>query len=394
MIEKVYSFSDINVIPVLSSIKSKSEISLMSNLTKDIILKIPFVLESSNIDKIMDINLNGGLGIINKMNINIQIDMVKKIKNYINIFNNTPTTVNANVTLLQLKEMFKDNSLEYILVVSNTNNCLGIIKRSHIEISNIKTTDNIYAYQIMTSINNIKYFNQYEYNWMSLIENPIMDVLEYFKIYDDIPILCDNKQILGVLSFKNLVKFYNNKNNYIYDNYGRLLSCVSIGYSINYLENIKKLVEVGLDILCINVENAYNENIYDAIKRIRIEYPNLVLIVGNVNSSCAYKYISGSDVHSIMVGNNTEFGQFTLLQECKKIKDYYNINIPIINKSGLHDDLKSTFKALVGGSNIILVDDTFNWKQNLKDITNQLVSVNVDSINKLHCTSLSFNSKI
>lgn len=391
--KRVYSFNDIKVKQVLTNIKAKSEINLATKLTNNVNLKLPFILMSSDIDEIKDININGGLGIINKMNIDDQVEMVKKVKKHINIFNTDIITVNTNTTFIELQELFKNEQLEYVFVVDYYSGCLGMIYREHLDIVQICNQNSnvgegrgthLMANEIMTEISKIKYFNQYDYDWLTLIASPVQFILDQFKMSPNIPILCNNKQIIGVLSLKEFIKFYKLKDKLLFDGYGKLLAAACIGITQDYIERINKLVFAGLDILCINIDNGYNSLLFDIVKDTKQRHPNLIIIIGNINTVEGYTALKDIPVDAVVIGDGTEDGQFTLLQECKQV-----YNIPIINNSGIPSKNDNMFKALLAGANSILIQSD-KWKDIYmsKNIIYPMVAVNIKTIDELHSANI------
>ena len=392
--KRVFSFNDIKIKPVLTNINSKKEVQLTTKLTNNINLKTPFVLLSSNVDELIDINTNGGLGIVKKMQLDDQINIIKKIKTHINIFNTDIITVNAYSTFLELQEIFKNQEVEYVFVVDYYAACIGMIFRQHMEITAICNINNTTtANEIMTEISKIKYFNQYDYDWLTMTSNPVKFILDEFKMTPVIPILCENKKVLGVLSLKDLIKFYKLKDNLLFDGYGKLLAAACIGISNDYIERINKLVYAGLDILYLNIDNAYNTLLFEVVKDTKTRHPNLVIIVGNIHTVDSYKALNEIGVDAVVVGDETEFGQFSLLQECKNV-----YNIPIINNSGIPSYEKNVFKSLLAGANTILIDsDKYDknekdWKQiyTSNNIIYPMVSVNIKTISELHSSNIEY----
>lgn len=389
--KRIYSFNDIKVKQVLTNIKAKSEINLGTKLTNNVNLKLPFILMSSDIDEIKDININGGLGIINKMSIDDQVEIVKKLKKHINIFNTDIVTVNTNTTFVELQELFKNEQLEYVFVVDYYSGCVGMIYREHLDISKICNQNNTHliANEIMTELGKIKYFNQYDYDWLTLIASPVQFILDQFKMNPNIPILCNNKQVIGVLSLKEFIKFYKIKDNLLFDSHGKLLAAACIGITQDYIERINKLVFAGLDILYINIDNGYNSLLFDIVKDTKQRHPNLIIIIGNINTVEGYTALKDTSVDAVVIGDGTEDGQFTLLQECKQV-----YNIPIINNSGLPSKNDNIFKALLAGANSILIETSKDckWKDiyTSKNIIYPMVSVNIKTIDELHSANIDF----
>ena len=101
---EAYTFNDVLIVPNFSSVKSRKNIDISTNLTKNIKLKIPII--SSNMDTVtgyemaIEMAKNGGLGILHRfLSIEDQVDMVKKVKRYMNYKIDDPYTMNINTTV-------------------------------------------------------------------------------------------------------------------------------------------------------------------------------------------------------------------------------------------------------------------------------------------------------
>jgi hypothetical protein len=109
----------------------------------------------------------------------------------------------------------------------------------------------------------MKSFKLADCDWKNIVTYTpwnIRDLLDEFRTNEIIPILGDNKKLLGVITLQNILKFYKYKSNCLVDEFGQLLAAASIGICQNYLEKVDKLVNAGLNILYINIENAYNNS--------------------------------------------------------------------------------------------------------------------------------------
>ena len=60
-----------------------------------------------------------------------------------------------------------------------------------------------------------------------------------------------------------------NKNIYSLDPQNRLLVGAAVGIVGDYYERATKLVEAGIDILCIDVANGYNQTVYNVIQKLK-----------------------------------------------------------------------------------------------------------------------------
>lgn len=388
---KVYSFNDVNIVPSLTTLKSKDDVSLLTKITKTIFTKIPIIVSSNNILNLIDIHTNGGIGIFKSDDFVEQLNYVKYIKKYTSPIDQTPITIYSNTTFDELKMIFNEQIVDYIAVVDQDNTCLGFIEKKNIE----TLQGNFYANEIMTPLNSMKFYKNTDYNWSDILTGPPnQELINSLNTVNIMPIVCDNKKLQGVMTLNNIINYYNNRSRCVLDNTGRLLSSIMIGVFDNYTERMERvdvLVKAGLDILYLNVDNAYNKLVFDIVKEIKQKYENLIVIVGNVNSVDAFKYICESGADCICVGNGTESGQFTLLQRCFELSKKYKI--PIINNSGFFNENLNLIKSFSAGSSCILFKDNYKDKNLyipdiLESIQSGLLYVNCTSIENLHLSDI------
>ena len=392
--KKAISFNDINIIPVLTDMKSDQDISFSSKFTKSISLSLPIVSFSNNVQNIIDLNLLGALGILKSDDLEKQIQFINTLKNYLKFIDETPITISSNANYDEIKNTFLQYSCDYITVIDESNTFLGFITSSYFDIVSI-LDNNIHAYQIMITLENLKCYKTYDYNWNNLlVENPVSSIINDLKIFPLIPIICDSNKLYGVITLKNITSFYKYRNKSTTDKKGKLITAISTGIFSDSIDRINTLVNLGLDIIFIQIDNAYNNCLINTIKDIKNKFPILQIVVGNVHSSSAFRYLCEAGVDSISVGNGAEFGQFTLLKECFELSKKYNV--PIINNSGIPSQNKNIFKAFTAGCNSILIenDSTFNYKitEILDFIRYGLVSLNITDINQLHNINVEYIS--
>ena len=394
--KKAKSFNDINIIPVLTNIKSQNDISFSTKITKNLSLSTPVVSLSKNIDNIINMNLLGGLGVFDNSkgidNLENQIQFINTVKNYLKYIDETPITIYSNSTFEEIKNTFLQYSSDYIAVVDETNTFLGFITYSYFNLVSV-LDNNIYAHQIMIPLEKLKYYKTYDYNWNDLLtERPNIDIINNLKIFQFIPIISDNNTLQGVITLKNFTNFYKYRNKALVDKKGKLITAISTCIFSDSIDRIKKLVNVGLDVIFFQIDNAYNNCLVNIIKDIKCKFPSLKIIIGNIHSSNAFKYLCEAGVDSISVGNGTEFGQFTLLQECFELSKLYNVTI--INNSGNPTQNNNIFKSFAAGGHSFLITDDIKFNYTIENvleiIKNGLVSLNIIDINHLHSTNIEY----
>ena len=252
---------------------------------------------------------------------------------------------------------------------NNTNNTINITNITNTTNTNINTTNT----NINTTINQnallLLHFN------LDSVLSIAKDLIHKNKI-EKIPIV-NGSFLIGLITLKNICHYENNKYKACIDSNGSLCVGGAIGIVDDYIERLDRLVSAGVDLICIDVANGFNTNIFNTISLIRAKYPLLVLMVGNVCNWQGYAALAQYDVDCIRIGvgngsicttrleTGIGKGQFSAVLECFRYKnDYDNININgrqypnIICDGGSLGKTGNKVKALACGSSAIMLGRT------------------------------------
>ena len=360
------SFDDVLISPRYSNIESRKTISLKTRLTKNISLNLPLIsspMDTITEDKMaIEMALNGGLGIIHRYNtIEQQVNMIKKVKRYLTFIIENPYTILETETVQDLLNKIKEYNVYSYLVTDNTNTLKGIVTKRDLNGHIINNDDNnIKIKDIMTDTDRM--FVMHEDN---ITRNEVMNYMIECKI-EKLPVIDSQNKIKGMILFKNLMDYELNKNNYSFDSQNRLLVGAAIGIVGDYYERAVKLVEVGCDILCIDVANGYNETVYNTV--IQLKRLGVDIMVGNVCNPEGFEFLckAGADCIRVGIGNGSicstrlvtgvGSGQFTSLLSCRQIARTYNIGM--ISDGGHLGKDGNIAKALVVGANAMILGKT------------------------------------
>jgi IMP dehydrogenase len=360
------SFDDVLISPRLSTIESRKTISLRTQLTKNITLNLPLI--SSPMDTIteekmaIEMALNGGLGIIHRYNtIEQQVDMVKKVKRYLSFIITNPYTILESQTVEDLLSKIKEDNVYSYLVTDETNTLKGIITKRDLNAHIIGNNDNsIQIKNIMTPQHKIHYMHNGQFT-----RHDVINMMNEHKI-EKVPLLDINYKIEGMILYKNLMDYEMNKNTYSLDPQNRLLVGAAVGIVGDYYERATKLVEAGVDILCIDVANGFNQTVYNVVKKLK--ELNVDIMVGNVCNPDGFEFLcrAGADCIRVGIGNGSicstrlvtgvGSGQFTALMQCRDVARYYNVGM--ISDGGHLGKDGNIAKAFVVGSNAMILGKT------------------------------------
>ena len=358
-IKESYSFDDILIEPRYSNIKSRSDISLKTRLSDKIKLNIPII--SSPMDTVtedlmaIEMAMSGGLGIIHRFqSIESQVKMIKNVKRHLSNMIRNPYTINYKCTL---QELLSKYNISGIMVVDENKKFVGIVSKRDIEVHQvIGGSMDILVKDMMTPLERVKYVRKYDIT-------EIMNIYKQYKV-EKVPILGDDNSIIGLVVLKNLLYFYKNKDIASLDSGGRLVVGGAVGIN-DYMERGRELVKVGVDLLCIDIANGYNEMMYNAIIELKKEFPSVTIMAGNVCTRDGFEFLckAGADCIRVNIGGGsicttriqTGIGvcQFSALMECSKVaKDY---NVTMISDGGHCGKVGNKFKALAVGSGCVLL---------------------------------------
>ena len=360
------SFDDVLISPRFSDIESRKTINLKTQLTKNITLNLPLI--SSPMDTIteskmsIEMALNGGLGVIHRYNtIEHQVDMVKQVKRHLSYVIENPYTILETETIQDLLDKIKQYNAYSYLVADKDNRLMGIVTKRDLNSHIIKKKDNTELIKnIMTPIDRMKYLINNNYT-----RSTVINMMNEWKI-EKLPIIDETKKIKGMILYKNLMDYEMNKNIYSLDPQDRLLVGAAVGIVGDYLERSKRLIDAGVDLLCIDIANGYNNSVMKVVKEIK--QLGVEIMVGNVCNADGFKFLceAGADCIRVGIGNGSicstrlvtgvGSGQFSALLECRKMAREYNVGM--ISDGGHLGKDGNIAKAFVVGSSAMILGKT------------------------------------
>ncbi|MDP4189525.1 MAG: IMP dehydrogenase, partial [Bacteroidota bacterium] len=188
-----------------------------------------------------------------------------------------------------------------------------------------------------------------------------------------LPII-DDQQHLKYFVFRKDYDNHKDNPNELLDAHKRLL----VGAGVNtrdYEERIPKLIEAGVDVICIDSSDGFSEWQRDTIKFVRENYGNKIKIgAGNVVDHEGFKYLAdaGADFVKVGIGGGSICitreqkgigrGQATALIEVSKARDEYfektGIYVPICSDGGIVQDYHMVL-ALAMGADFLMMGRYF-----------------------------------
>lgn len=144
------------------------------------------------------------------------------------------------------------------------------------------------------------------------------------------------------------------------------LVAVSIGIGKDQFKLVKKFIDVGANIIVIDIANGYTDQVINLGRKIKKEY-NVKLILGNtVNSQMLYEVDDFADAVKIGIGQGFScetaltaahtIGQFSAVYRLKEISK--KLGLPIISDGGIREPADFV-KAIAGGANSVMAGSIF-----------------------------------
>ena len=351
-----YTFDDVLLIPQRSTISSRKDTNLQSNLTKNIRLNIPIV--SANMDTVTESSMAikiaslGGIGIIHRfMTIDEQISEVLSVKRSEGIVIEQPITIGREGTVGQVKELMSLHKIGGIIVKDNSNKLLGIVTKRDLffEYEDEKSVQDVMTKDLITAV-----------------EGTSLDDAKTIFINNKIeklPIVNSTGELVGLITSKDIYKRdkfpISSK-----DPKGRLMVGAAIGVRDEDVERAVKLTEAGVDTLVIDIAHGHSDHTINMISKIKDKIGKTDIIVGNVATGEGTKDLidAGADAVKVGVGSGsicitrivTGAGvpQLTAILDCvSTAKDY---KVPIIADGGIRNSGDIT-KAIAAGASTVMI---------------------------------------
>ncbi len=287
------TFDDVLLVPAYSEVLPR-EVSLKSRFSRNITLNIPIV--SAAMDTVTEapmaiaIAREGGIGVIHKnMSIAEQAAQVRKVKRAENGMIYDPVTITGNQTVGDALALMRENKIGGIPVVDEQNMLVGIVTNRDLRFQ--KDMDRKIA-EVMTSENLVTITNAET--------EDVKDVLLRNKI-EKLPVVDAEGHLVGLITYKDLTKVQDHPNA-CKDSKGRLRVAAGVGVTADSMDRVDALVAESVDAVVLDSAHGHSKNIVGLLKRIKEKYPHLDVVVGNIATAEAARYLAENGADGIKVG--------------------------------------------------------------------------------------------
>ena len=350
------TYDDVLLIPAFSEVLPR-DVSITTKFSKNIELNVPIV--SAAMDTVTEsamaiaIAREGGIGVLHKnMTIEHQAIEVRKVKRAESGMIIDPVTLQLDAIVMDAKKSMKEHRIggipivdkNYVLEGIVTNRDLRFEKNNQRAITEVMTSENLVVTSEGTSLQQAEV------------------ILQKNKI-EKLPVVDTDNKLIGLITFRDITKLtqkpISNK-----DQFGRLRVAAAIGVTGDALERTQALVTSGVDAIVIDTAHGHTKGVVDVLKTIKAKFPELDIVVGNIATAGAAKYLvkAGADAVKVGIGPGSicttrvvagvGFPQFSaILEVAEALK---GSGIPVIADGGIRytGDIP---KALAAGADCVML---------------------------------------
>lgn len=359
IIQEGLTFDDVLLVPAYSEVLPR-EVNLRSQFSRHISLNIPVV--SAAMDTVTESTMaiaiarEGGIGVIHKnMSIEAQAAQVRRVKRAENGLISDPITITGEQTVGDALQMMQDNHIGGIPVVDNKGMLIGIVTNRDLR---FETNMQRPIAEVMTRENLIT---------ISSTDNEtIMHALQTHKV-EKLPVVDKDGKLIGLVTYKDITKLKDFPNA-CKDAKGRLRCAAGVGITADYMHRVDALYKEGVDAVVLDSAHGHSKNIVNALRAIKEKYPNLDVVVGNIATAEAAKYLveNGADGVKVGIGPGSicttriiagvGVPQLTAIFETSAA--IAGSGVPIIADGGLRYS-GDVVKALAAGGNCVMCGSMF-----------------------------------
>ena len=288
------TYDDVLLVPAYSEVLPR-EVSISTKFTRNISLNVPVL--SAAMDTVtesamaMAMAREGGIGVLHKnMSIKEQAAEVRKVKRSESGMIIDPVTLPETATIGDAQSTMREYGIGGIPIIDEQKKLIGIVTNRDLRFEkNYKKP----LTEVMTSENLVTVSKG-----TSLAEAEI--ILQKNKI-EKLPVVSKDNTLLGLITFRDITKVTQkpiaNK-----DSFGRLRVAAAIGVTADAVERTQALVNAQVDAVIIDTAHGHTKGVVVVLKKIKKQFPDLDVVVGNIATAEAAKYLVNAGADAVKVG--------------------------------------------------------------------------------------------
>ena len=354
------TYDDVLLAPAYSEVLPR-EVSLKSKFTRNITVNTPIV--SAAMDTVTESALaiaiaqQGGIGVVHKnMTIEQQAMQVRKVKRSESGMIIDPITLLENALVQDALQLMRENSIGGIPVVNEHKELKGILTNRDLRFEKNMLRP---VAEIMTSENIITTGETTDLTTAEVI-------LQQNRI-EKLPVVDEQNRLIGLITYRDIIKVkehpYSCK-----DSLGRLRVAAAVGVTHDTMERVTALVEAGVDAIVIDTAHGHTKGVVEQLKSVKAKFPELDVVVGNIATAEAAKYLveAGADAVKVGIGPGSicttrviagvGVPQLTAVNEVAQA--IAGSGVPVIADGGIRYT-GDIVKAIAAGADIVMLGSMF-----------------------------------
>jgi len=293
-VEQGLTYDDVLLVPSYSETLPR-EVNISTKFSRNIQLNIPII--SAAMDTVTESQMaiamarEGGIGVLHKnMTIEQQADKVRTVKRSESGMILDPVTLTKEATVADAKQNMSTYKIGGIPIVDASGKLVGIVTNRDLRFE--RDLDRPIA-EVMTSEHLITVTNG-----TSLSEAE--GILQQHKI-EKLPVVDQDNNLVGLITFRDITK-HTTKPIANKDAFGRLRVAAAVGVTGDVLERTEALVNAGVDAIVIDTAHGHTKGVVDVLKEVKKSFPKLDVVVGNIATAEAAKYLVENGADAVKVG--------------------------------------------------------------------------------------------
>ena len=288
------TYDDVLLVPAFSEVLPR-EVNIQAKFTKNIKINVPII--SAAMDTVTESSMaiaiarEGGIGVLHKnMSIEQQALEVRKVKRAESGMIIDPITLPITAIVMDAKSAMKEHKIGGIPVVDDNGYLLGIVTNRDLRfeknndrlISEVMTTENLITAKEGTSLQQAEV------------------ILQEHKI-EKLPVVNAANKLVGLITFRDITKLtlkpFANK-----DSFGRLRVAAALGVTRDVVDRTEALVNASVDAVIIDTAHGHTKSVVAALKSVKSKFPTLEVVVGNIATAEAAKFLVAAGADAVKVG--------------------------------------------------------------------------------------------
>jgi IMP dehydrogenase len=355
------TFDDVLLVPWRSEVHP-NDVDVTTCLTRGgITLNLPVV--SAAMDTVTEANMAiamaqyGGLGIIHKnMSIERQAEEVDKVKRSESGMIVDPLTAHPEQLVREALDVMARYRVSGLPVIDAHGQLKGILTNRDLRfcteferpIADFMTKEKLVTAPVGTTLEEAKAL---------LHKNRIEKLL----------VVDDEGNLKGLITVKDIKKAHDYPDA-CKDELGRLRVGAGVGVTEDVSQRCAALIDRHVDVLCLDSSHAHSRGVMDAVGRIKADFPDTPLIVGNIATEEAARDLIGLGADALKVGigpgsicttrvvTGAGMPQITAILACARAAG--EEGVPLIADGGIRFSGDIT-KALAAGADVVMIGSLF-----------------------------------